>query len=87
VEMARQEGHKVGVLRPITLYPFPEKPLFELSGRVQGMLAVEMSAGQLVYDVKLATHNRIPIHHYGRMGGVVHSPSDVYMALKEKFGL
>jgi len=87
VEMAREEGHKVGLLRPITLYPFLEKPLAELSRRVKGMLAVEMSAGQLVYDVKLAAESRIPVYHYGRMGGVVHSPSDVHTALKEKFAL
>ncbi len=87
VEMCRQEGLRVGLLRPITLFPFPEKPLQALSRRVKGMLAVEMSAGQLVHDVAMAASGRIPVHHYGRMGGVVHSPSDVYNALKEKFGL
>ena len=87
VEMAREDGLKVGLLRPITLFPFPVEPLAGLSKRVKGMLAVEMSAGQLVVDVKLAAECRIPVHHYGRMGGVVHSPSDVYNALKEKFSL
>jgi 2-oxoglutarate ferredoxin oxidoreductase subunit alpha len=51
------------------------------------MLAVEMSAGQLVWDVEMAAQGRIPVHHFGRMGGVVHSPEDVYTALKEKFSL
>lgn len=87
VEMAREEGLKVGLLRPITLYPFPEAPINALSKRVKGMLAVEMSAGQLVQDVKLAAECRIPIYHYGRMGGAVHSPTDVYNAFKEKFNL
>lgn len=87
VDLARAEGIKVGLLRPITLYPFPTKPLEALSKRVKGMLAVEMSAGQLVYDVKLATECRVPVHHYGRLGGMIHSPSDVFHALKEKFSL
>ncbi len=87
VEMCRQEGLKVGLFRPITLFPFPEKPLQALSHRVKGMLAVEMSAGQLVWDVEMVAQGRIPVHHFGRMGGVVHSPDDVYQAFKEKFSL
>jgi 2-oxoglutarate ferredoxin oxidoreductase subunit alpha len=84
VEMCREEGLKVGLFRPITLFPFPEVPLQALSRRVKGMLAVEMSAGQLVQDVEKVAQGRIPVHHFGRMGGVVHSPEDVYQALKEK---
>jgi 2-oxoglutarate ferredoxin oxidoreductase subunit alpha len=87
VEMFRQEGVKVGLLRPITLFPFPEEPLRALSHRVRGMMAVEMSAGQLVWDVEMITQGRIPVHHFGRMGGVVHSPEDVYQAFKENFGI
>ena len=84
VEMAREDGYKVGLLRPITLFPFPESPINELSQRVKGFMAVEMSAGQMVYDVRLAAQCRVPVEHYGRMGGIVHSPSDVYTALKSQ---
>lgn len=85
VEMAREEGHKVGLLRPITLFPFPTLPLRELAGRVKGFLSVEMSAGQMVEDVQLAVEHLVPVYHYGRMGGMVHSPEEVYQALKTKF--
>lgn len=85
VEMAREEGHKIGLLRPITLYPFPTQIIGELAGRVKGFLSVEMSAGQMVEDVRLAAEHRVPVAHYGRMGGVVHSPGDVYEALKREF--
>lgn len=87
VEMARRDGFKVGMLRPITLFPFPEKQIAELSHRVQGFLSVEMSAGQMIQDVKLAVEGRVPVYHYGRYGGVVHSPEEVYQALKKSFNL
>lgn len=85
VEMAREEGYKVGLLRPVTLYPFPTDAVKELSRRVKGFLSVEMSAGQMIEDVKLAADCSVPVRHYGRMGGVVHSPGDVYEGLKENF--
>ena len=87
VETAREEGLKVGLLRPVTLFPFPEKQIGELSLRVKGFLSVEMSAGQMVEDVMLAARCRVPVYHYGRMGGIVHSPAEVYEALKSKFSL
>jgi 2-oxoglutarate ferredoxin oxidoreductase subunit alpha len=82
LDMARAEGIKVGILRPITLYPFPSKRLFELSKQVKGMLSVEMSAGQMVEDVKLATQCQIKVEHFGRLGGIIHSPAEVLNALK-----
>ncbi len=85
VEMAREEGYKVGLLRPITLYPFPVEAIDALSQRVKGFLSVEMSAGQMVEDVRSAARFRVPVAHYGRMGGVVHSPGEVYEALKREF--
>lgn len=84
IDMARAEGIKVGMLRPITLYPFPTNRLFELSKQVKGMLSVEMSAGQMVEDVKLATQCTIKVEHYGRLGGIIHSPAEVLTALKTK---
>ncbi len=85
VEMAREEGVKLGLLRPITLYPFPVKAIRELSHRVKGFLSVEMSMGQMVEDVRSAAEFRVPVHHYGRVGGIVHSPAEVYAGFKEKF--
>lgn len=77
IEEARAKGIKVGLLRPITLWPFPEKIISDLSHRVKGMLVVELNAGQMVEDVKLAAESRVPIHHYGRMGGNVPNPQEV----------
>ena len=85
--MARADGYRVGLLRPITLFPFPTEAIDELSRRVKGFLSVEMSAGQMVEDVMLASRFRVPVRHYGRMGGVVHSPGEVYDALKSNFSL
>ncbi len=84
VELARAEGYKVGLLRPITLFPFPVEPLKALADRgVKGFLSVEMSAGQMVEDVRLSVGCKPLVEHYGRYGGVVHSPSEVYDALKK----
>ena len=85
VEMARAEGLKVGLLRPITLYPFPSKPIAELASRgVKGFLAVELNAGQMVEDVRLAVEGKAPVAHYGRQGGMLFNPDEVLEALKEK---
>lgn len=83
VEEARAEGHKVGLIRPITLSPFPNDLIHETAKHCKGMLCVEMSAGQMVDDVKLAVNGVTKVEHYGRFGGIVHSPSEVYDALKK----
>ena len=85
VEMARSKGKKVGLLRPQTLYPFPSVELGRMARKVKGMLAVELSAGQMVEDVRLAVNGRVPVNHYGMMGGRIHSPDDVLAALEEKY--
>ncbi|MGQ9847127.1 MAG: 3-methyl-2-oxobutanoate dehydrogenase subunit VorB [Bacteroidales bacterium] len=84
VDLARAEGIKLGLLRPITLFPFPSVRLKELSKQVKGILVVEMSLGQMVEDVKLAVECKIPVEHFGRTGGVIHTPSEVLEALKKQ---
>jgi len=83
IQLARAEGIKVGLFRPITLYPFPTKRLYELAPRVKGMLAVEMSAGQMVEDVQLSVNGKTRVGHYGRMGGMIHTPEEVVENLKK----
>lgn len=84
MQLARAKGHKVGLLRPITLFPFPEKPIAELASRVKGMLVVEFNAGQMVNDVRLAVNGKTKVEYYGRMGGIVPSPNEVESALYQK---
>jgi 2-oxoglutarate ferredoxin oxidoreductase subunit alpha len=84
IELGAAKGLKIGLLRPITLYPFPAKILHELAGKVKGMLTVEMSAGQMVEDVKLAVECRVKVEHYGRFGGIIPSPSEVLRALENQ---
>ncbi|HOU01296.1 MAG TPA: 3-methyl-2-oxobutanoate dehydrogenase subunit VorB [Bacteroidales bacterium] len=84
VQLARGEGLKVGLLRPITLFPFPSKRLSELAEKVSLMISVEMSAGQMVEDVLLSVNGKVPVYHYGRMGGIVPTPDEVVAFLKSK---
>lgn len=81
LELARQAGLKVGMLRPITLWPFPTQALRELAGRIKAFLVVELSAGQMIEDVRLAVEGRCPVHHFGRLGGVIFTPDEVVEAL------
>lgn len=85
IEDARKEGLKIGLIRPITLWPFPKKIIAELSNKVKGMLVVELNAGQMIEDVKLSLDSHIPVYHYGRMGGIVPDPSEVLDAFLSKF--
>jgi 2-oxoglutarate ferredoxin oxidoreductase subunit alpha len=82
--VARAKGIKVGLLRPITLYPFPVKILKQLAPQLKGILSVEMSAGQMIEDVKLAVECKVKVEHFGRYGGVIHSPEEVLEALEQK---
>lgn len=83
IEKARREGIKVGMLRPISLWPFPTLPLSELSNTAKAFLTVEMSAGQMIEDVRLAVGNLIPVHFYGRTGGMIPSPKEIYNKIVE----
>ena len=77
LELARERGIKVGLLRPITLYPFPSKVLANLVQNVVSVLVVEMNAGQMVEDVRLAVNGRRPVSFKGRMGGMIPTPEEV----------
>jgi 2-oxoglutarate ferredoxin oxidoreductase subunit alpha len=82
VQLAREQGIKVGLLRPITLFPFPSVRINELANQVKGILSVEMSCGQMVEDVMLAVHGKVPVKHFGRMGGIITTPDEVVEYLK-----
>jgi 2-oxoglutarate ferredoxin oxidoreductase subunit alpha len=78
VELAREKGIKTGLLRPITLYPFPYDRLKALSeGKIKAAMTLELNAGQMVDDVKLGVNGKIPVSYYGRMGGIIPSPEEV----------
>ena len=77
VRTARAEGIKVGLLRPVTVSPFPYQVLEQLAGRVSGFLVTEMNMGQMFDDVRLAVRGRVPVEFYGRTGGVVPFPDEV----------
>ncbi len=83
-ELARAKGLKVGVIRPITLFPFPSQVINDYAGKVKGILDVEMNAGQMVEDVRLAVNGKVPVDFYGRMGGIVPTPEEILNALEEK---
>ena len=82
MDICRSHGFKVGLFRPITLFPFPDVQLNELSTRVKGILVVEMNAGQMVNDVMLAVQCRIPVGHFGRMGGSIPTPDEIVAAIE-----
>ncbi len=81
VDMARKEGIKAGLFRPITLFPFPEKEIALACGKAKQVLTVEMSMGQMIEDVRLALNCRVPVSFYGRVGGMVPSTRAIYNQL------
>ncbi len=84
ISLARKQGIKVGLFRPITLWPFPSKQLAKVAKNMKGVLTSEINAGQMVEDVRLAINGAIPVEHFGRLGGIVPDPEEVIAALKEK---
>jgi 2-oxoglutarate ferredoxin oxidoreductase subunit alpha len=85
VKAARKKGLKVGLLRPITLWPFPEDRLSLLADEVGGCLVVEMNSGQMLEDVRLAVGGQVPVGFYGRMGGQVPMPDEVLEAIEREY--
>lgn len=82
VKILREKGIKVGLLRPITLWPFPKNEVASLANQTKGMLSVEMSAGQMVEDIQLAAQGKTTVKHYGRMGGIIPSAEEIAEALE-----
>ena len=80
---ARKRGIKVGMIRPITLWPFPKEILNKTADKVKAFLSVELNMGQMVDDVKLAINCKKPVHFYGRTGGVLMTPEEVVNKLTE----
>jgi 3-methyl-2-oxobutanoate dehydrogenase (ferredoxin) len=85
IELAREDGLKVGLFRPITLWPFPLTQLQEVAKGKKGILVVEINAGQMIDDVRLAVNGKEQVEHFGRLGGIVPEPEEIVKALKEKF--
>ena len=85
IDRAREEGIKVGLLRPITLFPFPKKAIENRLPQIKSMMSVELNAGQMVEDLKLIANGKVPVHFFGRMGGVVASPDEIYEAIVKRF--
>jgi 2-oxoglutarate ferredoxin oxidoreductase subunit alpha len=80
--MARAQGIRAGLLRPVTLFPYPTAAIRRLADTVRGVLVVEMNAGQMIEDVRLAVEGRVPVKFYGRMGGIIPAPDEVLGALE-----
>ncbi len=84
MQLARAEGIGVGIFRPITLWPYPYKQLAQVAQGKKGLLVVEINAGQMIQDVRLAVDGALPVEHFGRLGGVVPDPTEIVEALKNK---
>ena len=83
IALARAQGIRVGLLRPITLWPFPKRRVAELGGQVKGILSLEINAGQMVEDIRLAVECKVPVRWYGRLGGIIPEPEEVVAELKK----
>lgn len=86
IEALRAEGIKAGLIRPITLWPYPTKAFNEIPATAKALLSVEMSTGQMIDDVKIANEGRLPVHFYGRTGGMVPTPDAIIAKAKEILG-
>ncbi len=87
IAQLRDQGHRVGLLRPISLWPFPEDAFAKVMPVAKNFLCVEMSAGQMVEDVKLVVNGARPVHFYGRMGGIVPTPNEIATQVLQIMGV
>ena len=83
-ELAAEKGIRLGIVRPITLWPFPTEAIERAAQGKKGILCVELNAGQMIEDVRLAVHDNLPVEHFGRMGGIIPSPDEVVEAVEKK---
>ncbi len=83
ISILSKEGIRVGLLRPITLWPYPEKAFDEIPETIKALLSVEMSTGQMIDDIKIAANGRWPVYFYGRSGGMVPTPDAIIEKVKE----
>jgi 2-oxoglutarate ferredoxin oxidoreductase subunit alpha len=83
IKEAAKEGIKVGLIRPITLWPFPEKAFEQYAETPKAFLTVEMSAGQMVEDVRLSVNGKKPVHFLGRTGGMVPDQAEILQKVRE----
>ncbi len=86
IEILKEEGINCGIIRPITIYPFPSNAFAEVPDSVKDLLVVEMNLGQMVDDVKLHNVKRLPVHFYGRVGGIVPEAEEIVNKVKEIVG-
>lgn len=77
VDYAREKGIRLGLLRPITLFPFPKKAIDDLVPQLKGIFSLELNAGQMVEDVRLVVNGRVPVNFYGRQGGMIPDPDEI----------
>ena len=84
MDIERENGIKVGLLRPVTLYPFPDKRLLQLAEQVKLIVCVELNSGQMVEDVKLAVNGKVPVAFYGRLGGMLPTPEEIVLNLDKQ---
>ncbi len=85
VQMARDEGLKVGMIRPVTLFPFPKDTLRKVSKRVKKFLTVELNTGQMVEDVQLSVEGDATVHFYGKPSGMVPSPEEILEQIRKYY--
>ena len=82
MDIAREKGIKVGLLRPISLFPYPYQRLEELASQLKAMLTVELNSGQMVEDVRLGVKGKVPVEFFGRLGGMIFTPEDIEQQLE-----